>query len=264
MRALSFLIAFVFSASIAFAQDSEILKNDDIISLTKIGLDKTVIITKIKESDVDFDVSTDGLIKLGAEKVDPKVINAMMERNKEAMAARAEADNANNPLAMHPSGIYVHNKGENSLLRMDEASISNYSTSGGGFGGFGKQSSVAHLPGSKCRMRIDGGSDFYFYADGEYGNEHDWWDEDLTPNDFVIVKLREKDGDRVFVIGSQTSGAFTSSSKSGIPAEDMVDFEYKKQSDGVFQIILKEPLATGEYLFMHPEVLGQLFAFGID
>ena len=58
------------------------MTNADVIALSKAGLDKSVIINKIKSSIGSYDVSTDALIKLKAEGVNDEVIAAMVDAGK--------------------------------------------------------------------------------------------------------------------------------------------------------------------------------------
>lgn len=57
------------------------LRNDDILSLVKVGLDDKLIISKIQAAEAtDFDLSTDGIVALKTAKVSNAVIDAMMKR----------------------------------------------------------------------------------------------------------------------------------------------------------------------------------------
>lgn len=59
------------------------LRNEDIISLVKVGLDDSMIISKIKSAPAtNFDTSTDGLVALKTAKVSNAVVEAMMKRSK--------------------------------------------------------------------------------------------------------------------------------------------------------------------------------------
>ncbi len=71
---LLFLFAFTLSAA---AQD-EVVTNSEVITLTKAGLDKAVIINKINTSKTNFNLSTDELIKLKQAGVTDEVVHAML------------------------------------------------------------------------------------------------------------------------------------------------------------------------------------------
>lgn len=68
--------ALILLTAAAFGQEAT-LTNQDVITLTKAGLDKSVIINKIRTSKVQFDLSTDALIKLKEAGVTDEVIASM-------------------------------------------------------------------------------------------------------------------------------------------------------------------------------------------
>ena len=72
------LIILVFTA-ISPAQ-KETLTNIEIVEMTKAGLGRDLILSKIKSSSPKFDVSVNGLIVLKKAGVDDEVISAMMEK----------------------------------------------------------------------------------------------------------------------------------------------------------------------------------------
>lgn len=265
LKTLTLLIALFITSHVALGQTAgEVLTNADIIALTKTGLDKTVIIAKLNGSNVDFDVTTDGLVRLGTEGVDPKVINAMMAKNEVVLAEKSKIDNVNNPLFLHNSGFYLYAEAdsEKSLIKLDGTPISNYSSSNAGFGGFGKSSSFAHLTGANSKVPVtSASSEFYFHLNPDDNTGTSWWWEELSPNDFILVKLGAKDGDRVFVYGTASSSGFSSNSKNGIPPEDMRNFEYKEISKGIYKITFPEALELGEYMFMCTEASAEVYTF---
>ena len=71
--ALLFLFTFALSAA---AQD-EVVTNSEVITLTKAGLDKAVIINKINSSKTNFNLSTTELAKLKEAGVSDDVVSAM-------------------------------------------------------------------------------------------------------------------------------------------------------------------------------------------
>lgn len=71
------------SAAAAPRGAEKALNNDDVISLVKVGLDDSMIISKIKSAKAtNFDTSTDGLVALKTAKVSNAVVEAMMKRTK--------------------------------------------------------------------------------------------------------------------------------------------------------------------------------------
>jgi hypothetical protein len=72
----------------------EIITNETIVTLVKAGLGEELIISKIKTSQTQFDVSTDGILKLKSEGVNEKIIKTMIE-----------ASSPKAPTPSEPSGI---------------------------------------------------------------------------------------------------------------------------------------------------------------
>ena len=68
----------IFSIHNAYSQKVDTLNNEKIIRLSKMGLQPSVLITKIQTSYSLFDVSADGLITLSDSGVHADVINEMI------------------------------------------------------------------------------------------------------------------------------------------------------------------------------------------
>ncbi|MDQ3063558.1 MAG: hypothetical protein M3R14_11975, partial [Acidobacteriota bacterium] len=80
LRFLQFflVVAFCLGATfVANAQD-ETMTNEEVISLTSAGLNKSLIIEKIRNSKSKFDLSTDALIKLKKAGVNDDVVAEML------------------------------------------------------------------------------------------------------------------------------------------------------------------------------------------
>ena len=80
LRFLQFFLVVAFclgAAFIAQAQD-ETMTNEEVISLTKAGLNKSLIVDKIRTSKSRFDLSTDALIKLKKAGVNDDVVAEML------------------------------------------------------------------------------------------------------------------------------------------------------------------------------------------
>src|SRR5262245_12396372 len=81
----TFLLVLIVGLSLS-ALAQETMVNSDVISMTEAGVSPALIISKIRSSVTQFDISTAGLIKLKAAKVDDSVVAAMMNP-KEASTA---------------------------------------------------------------------------------------------------------------------------------------------------------------------------------
>ncbi len=66
---------------------AEVLTNDTIITMVKAGIGEELIISKIKNSQSQFDLSTNGILKLKKEGVGDPIIKAMMEAPPASSAA---------------------------------------------------------------------------------------------------------------------------------------------------------------------------------
>jgi hypothetical protein len=113
------LVILVFS-TISFAQ-TETLTNAEIIEMTKAGLGRDLILSKIKSSHPKFDVSVNALIELKKANVDDGVISAMMEKPGEApppdnpanyseSGASAETANLSKPAIISPKAALLSAK----------------------------------------------------------------------------------------------------------------------------------------------------------
>lgn len=79
MKKIILLTTFILTVNFVNAQTKvDTLTNKKVIQLSKIGLQPTVIVNKVKTSITNFDVSTDALIDLSTNGVAPEVINEMM------------------------------------------------------------------------------------------------------------------------------------------------------------------------------------------
>lgn len=83
----------VFLASGALA--AEILTNDAVVTMVKVGLGEDLIIGKVKAAEGKYDLSVDGILKLKTNGVSDTIIKAMMEASAPpAMAPARSADAA--------------------------------------------------------------------------------------------------------------------------------------------------------------------------
>ncbi len=71
-------LTFIMVLSISPARGQEVLTNAEVIALTKAGIEKSIIISKIRSSTTKFDVSTDALIQLKQAGVADDVVAAMI------------------------------------------------------------------------------------------------------------------------------------------------------------------------------------------
>ncbi|MEZ5425853.1 MAG: hypothetical protein R2747_06285 [Pyrinomonadaceae bacterium] len=82
-RLIAFIFIFLMAPVISAAQ-TEILRNNEIILLSRAGLSAELIIRKIRDSACEFDTSTEALIDLKKSGVADEVISLMLEKTAEA------------------------------------------------------------------------------------------------------------------------------------------------------------------------------------
>lgn len=78
-----FQTSLVLAMTLAINAQKEILTNGEIIEMSKAGLQRDVILTKIRTSETKFDTTAKALIELKKEKVDDAVISEIISTAKE-------------------------------------------------------------------------------------------------------------------------------------------------------------------------------------
>jgi len=104
------LILLVVPCGAVAQQSPEVLTNDKVISLAQASLGDSLIISKIKASGCNFDVSTAALLSLKKAGVSDPVIEAMIQASAPAANALVPSalPNANDPQSPHDAGIYSY------------------------------------------------------------------------------------------------------------------------------------------------------------
>lgn len=239
------------------SQSTTILTNTDIIKLTSLELPPTAIISKIKNSQTHFDVSVDSLVELKKHLVNGEVLSEMIAASSKEHAAAESKKDLNDPKTMRKQGIYYYNKSDPANLFIPIESTVVSGTKAGGFGtrlaqsytyGIAKNKYTSSLSGAHAHREIPHSKPkFYFYI-GTTSVE--------TPNDFALIKLKEKKNSREMTIA--TANAYGASL--GIDDKEKVDFNYEKIADGIYKVYAKEPLDMGEYCFIYTGTAPGIFS----
>ncbi len=273
------LILAVIGLNMTAQTKPEVLTNETITTLVKKGLGSNIIINKIKTSKTNFDVSTDGLIKLKENKVPDDVVAVMVEF---AGDKGNSVGDPNNPLSNHNSGIYYYNPNDslNRLTRLDPTVVS--SSKSGGFGtamaqrftyGLANNNQTSMVSGSNARKQLhDNTLVFYFYFEKNKSNLNNsassswwWFISASSPNEFALVKLTEKKDSRELITG-QSNGYGHST---GVNEKQKVSFDYQEVAEGIFKVTLRSDVPQGEYCFMYTGAVpsmynnDKVFDFGI-
>ena len=275
MRTIFITFLFLYSLSFISAQNNDdILTNETIIQLSKIGLQPSVIISKIRTSICKFDVSTDALIKLGNNSVSTEVITEMMKVKSDQKSDETNLKDANNPNAMHAPGIYYYNPNdpEKQLRKVDATVIGSTETRGASYYGYGGGSSISNVSGPASKLQItDESPTFYFYFENNTDPVlSNWWFAiATTPNEFALVKFETNKVSRSFQTAKVSGGGGYSGGVSGIPEKVKIPFDYNEVAPGIYSVTFKKPLKYGEYCFVYGTLAPQryvnnkVFDFGI-
>ena len=275
MKATILIILCVTLLGFVNAQNNEdVLTNETIIQLTKIGLEPSVIISKINTSITKFDVSTDALIKLGNNSVSSQVINEMIQVNSEHKSVELTQKDANNPNAFHSPGIYYYNPNdsEKQLRKVDPTVVGSTETHAASYYGIGGGGSISNISGGQSKLQInESNPTFYFYFENNSDPAlNNWWFATATsPNEFALVNFKVRKDSRSFETGRVSGGGGFSSGSSGIPEKVKVPFEYTEVSQGIYSVTFKTPLKYGEYCFIYASTApnrysnNKVFDFGI-
>jgi hypothetical protein len=188
MKKLLYTALAVLVLNFANAQKQETLTNYTIMSLVKKGLSGSIIVSKIKQSVCNFDVSTDALVFMKDNNVTDDVINAMIEKssvkttdNNSSNNPDVSKDNIQQPQAklspeaqkiisnLDGSGIYFFDEVKNTYTNLDPTVVSgvtnkvNMPIAGGGM------SSYSYIDGKEANLQITSTSPvFYFYFEQSY------------------------------------------------------------------------------------------------
>lgn len=256
---LTMAVSFTFILSIN-AQE-EVMTNDEVMTLSKAGLNQSVIINKIRTSKTDFDLSTDALIKLKQAGISDEIVNAMLEAksgrsmttNSGAGVAESRTNNdPNDPMAKHGYGIYLYEEkdGERKMTQL-QPSVSAQNRTGGIFTsqmtyGIGKVKIKANLPGRNSKIQItDTKPTFYFYLDKDSGGLNTSSGIPSTPQEFALIRFNIRSDNREVTIGK----ANIFGAKGGLSDEYVVQFNAEDLGDGIFKITPAIELKKGEYGF---------------
>ncbi len=220
--------------STTFPQEKEVITNTVIVKMVKANLGETVIINKIRTSKTEFDLSTESLIKLKNAGVSDNTINAMIEAQSPQLPPHTEQQVLGSPVP--PSGdVFIQQDGK--LVEMEYvAGFTKNMTSTllWGLGGTTTTRFAIIANGEHAQMKITDKNPIFYLR--------------VHPSDVGIVKFdidtyRKKKVRYVMRVGDlwQTQGY------AGGPGESNIDFDFKKETSGLYKITFKRPLNDGEY-----------------
>jgi hypothetical protein len=261
----------IFACTCAVAQNQEVLTNDTIISLTQANMGEALVISKIKTSSCNFDLSTNAMLSLKKAEVPDAVIQVMIQVSTpeaNVTATKMSAD-PNNPQSPHDAGIYSY---DGKTMVQLEPTVYSGTKTGGLFTsamtyGIASIKMKASVRNSHAVIRVPANGDFYFYfeqASSGLSNSAGigaYLTGATSPNEFVLLRMESKKNDREVVLSS--FGAYRMST--GTQTKDAVDFTTAKVAPGVYKVSIPK-LQVGEYCFFYgtPMTQHKLFDFGVN
>lgn len=223
---LLLLVAAAFVCSLP-AQES--LTNDGVIRLVKAGMSEELIVSIVRQQPGAYSLGADQLVLLKEAGVSEKLIQAMLEKGRtEPAVPGAEAKASPAPMSGGP-GIFYKKEGQIFELLSEQVE---WETTGAlkniASAGIVKKDIKGSVAGPSSRNFLRNPMEIL-----------------LSPppgrnvNSYVLVPLKEKDGQRQFNIGPVNK-------KSGV-ARGAIPFGVEKVGENSYRIVLTTPLGPGEY-----------------
>lgn len=249
LRILSFSVGLALISAAPAA--AEAFDNQSVISLSQVGVDDDVILSKIDSLPCSYQVGTDDIIRLKAAGVSNRVIAAMVQRCVGSSRAQGVDEASDDPLKKRKPGIYLWDEaaqtGKVKAVRPTNASGVRVTGNGSLVFPFVAKLSV---PQPSAQMISPNRTPiFYFYFEpadartGDFGNSES--SAAQSPSEFSLVRFKGDKGFREMTIGK--SNAFGSSI--GIDPKNTLPFNVEEVADGTFKVQTGE-LKPGEYAFV--------------
>jgi hypothetical protein len=240
---------FLVSSAQARAQDApsaqKRMTNQDVITMTQVGLSEDVIIAKIRAASAggadttSFDTSVDALKALKAANVSDAVIKAMINPAPPPTIVASATPVTIDP-NLPPPEVGVYWKDGASFVLIPGQAVTNAKVGGraGSFftDGLRNQHWDATLNGPTSNNRVrDHRAVFYIYVP-----------EGASSSDYALIRLNKKSDRREFQIGS--FGGITGG-KSGVQKDKEIGVKAEHVGIRTYRITLDQDLPAGEYAF---------------
>lgn len=218
------------------------LSVDDVIKLSKAGIDDDVIIQKIKKQGQPFDLTTDQLIQLKSASVSSRVIQVMLDPSKAdgvqpAASASAKADSSGDSGPSLDVGVYAKRQGQWVEILPE---VVNWKSGGVmksvATVGVVKGDVNGHLVGKHSRNSVTTPLEFLIVVP-----------EGVAITEYQLLHLHENGNNREF--RTVTGGVFH---VSGGATRDLLAYDSKKVGKRQYSVSLGSTLEKGEYGFLPP------------
>lgn len=234
------LVGLLGPLAVVHGNAEEVLTNENIISMVKAGFSEGVILAKIHAAQGKFDTSTDALIKLKAEKVPDKVIEAMIAGGAPGSSAPTAAG--------EPAIAYVSPTGATPLKIVH----GEMETSAAPF--VGSRQEVV-LPAPRAQYRIT--------------DKQPAFSTNLAADQWALMRLKPGKNDRNLPMSKNSGWGWGGQTfRQGPDPKYRIALEGGTGPDGHTQIKPKDQLAPGEYgliAIVHGQPnMVEVFEFGVD
>ena len=238
------------------------LSVDDVIKLSKAGVDDDVIIQKIKKQGQPFDLTTDQLIQFKSSSVSSRVIQAMLDPAKAdgaqpAASTSAKLDTSGDSGPSLDIGVYARRQGQWVEVLPE---VVNWKSGGVvkhvATVGVVKGDVNGHLNGAHSQNKVTTPLEFLIVVP-----------EGVAITEYQLLHLRENGNNREF--RTVTGGVFH---VSGGATRDLLSFEDKKVGKRQYSVTLGAKLEKGDYGFLPPGAVtdrnaaassGKLYSFQV-
>lgn len=268
----------------------EVLTNDAVVKMVRAGLPESVIVAKIRSSQTKFDVGTDALIALREAGVPDKVLEAIVMPPAQAVApappvtpsASAPAPPpvtttqpaASVPIQLPPGVVLPPHVLEALQRRGAQGTVTGTGTVYHVLGDrkieltavgaeiqtrrvpiIGSQTTELVLPGNKAGYRTAERQPNFLST--------------AAPSEMPLVRLKPGSDDRNLKFGSASTAPFVGTThRQGVRAEDRIDVEAERDTQGFYRVRPRKALERGEYGFIltHGFVgaASKVYDFGVD
>lgn len=275
----------------------EILTNEKILQLIKLGLSENVIVEKIRQSECKCDTSTNGLAKLKAAKVSDAIILAMLSSSPGSYSEtpppsnRGNLENRDEENTVSPTNNKSSGKAESLLRKISEPGIYLFEDGkmnaieptifSGTKSSFLGSAMTYGIKKSKIRAVVRGKSanlqvksarpEFYFIFSREYKNAGAVMAGGFSgyaatsPAEFMMVAMNTKENSREAILGEFSMMG----SATGAPDKYIREYSFEKIEPGIYKVVPKADLAPGEYCFYYAAGTlglagGKIFDFSVS
>lgn len=253
------------------ANSQSILTNKDLIQMAELGMGETIILSRIENSNNDFDASTPALLALKKAGLGDVVLAKVIDASNDS--AKKVVD-PNDPLAPHRPGIYyINEQGTMTELMPSVTGQSKTKNTLGRIASYGiaKSKVVSRLTGNEARVQFAEAPSFYFYFDQKTGTLDQsgtvfyGFQQSTSPNEFTLASMDHDEDVRELVTASMNN--YTT--EFGIDERHTRPFDIKELAPGIFKVTPLD-LVPGEYCFVYSGAAPygytqqKVFDFGVE